>query len=440
MEVNIEYANKVMPIRIPEKMHLTELKPGSLPIAASLTDTLMDALENPAGTMAFSDMLSYKQPKSIAIAVPNDTDSIPVKDILSYVLECIFKTLPLLAPSSVKIVVGSGHHSLLNGDLPNSVLASDLAHDCEVLVHNPTTTEMVDLDTTISGTPVRVNKGFAAAEFKICIGWIIPHQIIGFTGASEEVTIGCSATGTTENALALLLDDKACIGRLDGNPVREALNEVSRMVGLDFAIDIVLNENQKIVRLFAGHPEETLRQGSKICSAIWGVEVEHKFDIVIACCGDRSENKNDFHLEKQLNLISHIIQKGGKALLLTASQLGIGKDIYFDHICQEIDPDEVMVKFKKLEWQMGFRNAYFFGRMDTNFDIDLSFDSDIKILNDCHLRAADISTIIKEWADGYEKESTLAIIANTNIYIKQSAIDKNSIQADKINQTSKVIL
>lgn len=379
----------------------------------------MDALEYPAGTMAFSDMLSDKQPQSISIAVPNDTDSIPVKDILSSLLECIFKTLPLLAPSSVKIVVGTGHDSLLDRDLPNAVLASDLAYDCEVLVHNPTTTEMVDLDTTLSGTPVRVNKVFATAEFKICIGRIIPHQIIGFTGASEEVAIGCSASGTTEHALALLLDDKACIGRLDGNPVREALNEVSRMIGLDFAIDIVLNENQKIARIFAGHPGETLRQGSKICSAIWGVEIEHKFDIVIACCGDRSENRNDFHLEKQLNLVSHMIQKNGKALLLTASQLGIGKDIYFDHICQEIDPDKVMVKFKKLEWQMGFRNAYFFGRMGTHYDIDLPLDLDTKLLNGCHLRAADISTIIKEWVDGYEKKPTLAIITNTNIYIKQ---------------------
>jgi len=433
MEVNIEYANKVLPLRIPEKVQLTELKPGSLPIAASPTDTLMDALENPAGTMAFSDMLSYKQPKSISIAVPNDTDSIPVKDILSYLLECIFKTLPLLTPSSVKIVVGSGHHSLLEKDLPNFVLA----HDCEVVVHNPTTTEMVDLDTTLSGTPVRVNKVFAKAEFKICIGQIIPHQIIGFTGASEEVTIGCSASGTTENALALLLDDKACIGRLDGNPVREALNEVSRMIGVDFAIDIVLNESQKIVRLFAGHPEETLRQGSKICSAICGVEIEDKFDIVIACCDTQSENKNDFHLEKQLNLISHIIQKGGKVLLLTASQLGIGKDIYFDHVCQEIDPDEVMIKFKNFERQMGFRNAYFFGKMNTSNDLNLPFDLDSGILNNCHLRAADISTIIKEWVDGYEKKPTLAIVANTNIYIKQSVSYKNAIQTDGINKRAR---
>jgi len=425
MEVNIEYANKVMPLRIPEKVQLTELKPGSLPIAGSLTDTLMDALENSVGTTGFSDMLSHKQPKSISIAVPNDTDSIPVKDILSYLLECIFKTLPLLDPSSVKIIVGSGHHSLLDRDLPNFVLASDLDHDCEVLVHNPSTAEMVDLGTTEFGTEVRVNKSFVGAEFKICIGKIVPHQIIGFTGASEEVTIGCSASETIDNALARMLDDKACIGRLDGNPVREALNEVSRMIGLDFAMDIVLDENQKIVRLFAGHPEETLRQGSKICSALCGVEIEHKFDIVIACCSARSGNKNDFHLEKQLNLISHIIKKDGRALLLTASQLGLGKDIYFDHICQEIDPDEVMVKFKKLQWQMGFKNAYFFGQMDANYDIDFPVDSDTKILTDCHLRAADISTVIKEWADGYEKKPTLAIIANTNIYIKQSVHCKN---------------
>ncbi len=418
MEVNIEYANKIVPIHIPEGVQLTELKANPLPNAAPLADTIIDAFKNPIGTETLSRTLHLKQPKSISIAVPNDIDPMQVKDILSYLSGCIHKALPLLPPSSVKIIFGNRHHSLLHENNYNHILTSDLDYDYDIEIHNPSTVEMINIRTTRFGTPVQLNKLFAETEFKICIGQILPHQIIGFTGASEEVTIGCSSIETINNSLSLMMDDKTCMGQTDGNRVREDLNEISRIIGLDFAIDIVMNQDQKIVQLFTGHPELTLQQGSKFCAEAYGIEIKKKFDIVIACCGVQSENKKNFQREKQLNLISQMIQKGGKAILLTASQLGLGRDIYFDHVCQKIDPDEVMVNFKQLERQMGSLNAYLFGRMGTNYDLDLSSDFDPKILNHCHLRAADISTIIKDWVDNLGKLPRLAILSNTNFYIK----------------------
>jgi len=215
-----------------------------------------------------------------------------------------------------------------------------------------------------------------------------------------------------------MADSKGNMGRLYGNIVREDLNEAGRMIGLDFAISVVLNEDKKVVQVLAGNPEDVLKRGAKICADVYGVDIENKFDIVIVSCGSNLKGRKNCHLEKSLNLVAHVTRQGGQVILLTASSQGIGEDIYFDYVCQEIEPDEILVEYRKLELQIGPLNAYLFGRTITNQEYLLESNLYSKILSHFQLRASDISMIIKEWVESYEEKPKLAIIANTSIYIK----------------------
>ena len=418
MEVNITCNTKLLPIEILKRVQLTELQPGTLPAIKSIHSELDTVLEKPTGSKPFAALLGLKQPNSIAIAVPDHMSLVPVKEILSSLLDCIFKALPTIEASCVRVIVGSGPQALPDINEYNHILASPIALGCDVSVHNPMTSEMVDFGITRFGTPVRVNRSFADAEFKICIGQIAPHQIIGFTGAAEEATIGCAANETLEFAFGLMFDDNVRVGKIEKNPVRENLDEAGRMIGLDFAINVVLDVDQTVVRLFAGHPDHVLRQGAKICAEVCGVKTARKFDIVVVCCGDGLKNKKKYHLEKIFNLIAQVIKKGGKILLLTGSQQRMGDELCFDYVCHEANPEKTLDAFKNFECQMGSQNAYLLGKTNTDYDLNLQFDLDSKMLSSCHLRAADRTTIIKEWIDNYEKKPDLAIIANTNIYIK----------------------
>jgi len=414
MKTNITYRNELLSDEIMKKVQVTELQPATYPVLKSLHNELKNVLENPINSKPFSALLQLKQPKTIAIAVPDDTSSVPIKDILPLLLEHIFKALPRIESSCVKIIVGSGLQSQPTIDNYHQALASAIAMGCDVSAHNSVTSEIMDLGKTHQGTPVRVNKTFAQAEFKICIGQMDPHHMAGFIGSSEEATIGCAAYETIETALGLSIGKTAGMGRIDGNPVRQDLDEIGRMIGLNFTINLVLNIDKKLIRVLAGLPESIFRQGAKICADVCGVKIEHKFDIVVASCG--SDLKNNYHLEKTFNLIAQVIQKGGKSLLLTALHQSIGDDIYFDHVCHDADPDTTLAAVKEFEHQMGPRNAYLFGKAST--DYNLQFDLNSTILNGCHLRAADPSTIIKEWVNNYEKKPELAIMRNSNIYIK----------------------
>jgi nickel-dependent lactate racemase len=58
-----------------------------------------------------------------------------------------------------------------------------------------------------------------------------------------------------------------------------------------------------------------LKEGAKTGAALYGVAIEHKFDIVIASCGGHPKDISLYQAQKGLNLTSQAVKQGGKILL-----------------------------------------------------------------------------------------------------------------------------
>ena len=114
------------------------------------------------------------------------------------------------------------------------------------------------------------------ADFKIVIGQVDPHQFVGFTGGSKGAVIGCAAAETIEKNHSLMSEADARVGRLRGNPVREDLNEAGEMVGIDFAVNLVLDADKKAVHLAAGKPMAVLESCAATCAEVYGVGIAEK--------------------------------------------------------------------------------------------------------------------------------------------------------------------
>ena len=82
------------------------------------------------------------------------------------------------------------------------------------------------------------------------------------------MVIGCADSETIEHNHKLMYQDNAQVGRLEGNPVREDLNEAGVMVGIDYAINVVLNGDKKAVKLFCGEPNAVLKKGASVFSMV----------------------------------------------------------------------------------------------------------------------------------------------------------------------------
>lgn len=237
---------------------------------------------------------------------------------------------------------------------------------------------------------------------------------MGFTDGAMGVIISCGGEATIEHNHSLMFNDDARVGVLDGNPVFEDLNEAVEMIGVDLALNFAMAPNKEVVKVLAGRPFDTLKEGASICKDLYGVGINEKFDIVVASCGGYPKDICLYQAQKGLCLASQAVKKGGNILLLVASPQGIGDDIYFDYVCQFATPEEVLADFRKQGFRMGAHKAYLFGRTLSQFDVAVCSELDRGVLQKCHLRAADPSKVIAEWLGNAVGNQKVGIIPNAN--------------------------
>jgi nickel-dependent lactate racemase len=242
------------------------------------------------------------------------------------------------------------------------------------------------------------------------IGVIEPHQFLGFTGGAKEAVVGCGSEDGIRHNHGLIKHRPADDGVFGKTPMRDDIDEAGRLIGIDFAVNLVLNADGQVACVLSGDAEDVLKQGMEACEAIFGVEPGKKFDMVLASCADASDDLGFYRAQKSFSLVSQVVKKGGKIILLAALNKGLGEDVHFDYVCPAADPAQIEQEFIDFWHARGAGAADLFGGMLSNRKVLDIGDIDSGILNHCHLRAADPSSIMAEWIEDFEGTPEIAVI------------------------------
>ena len=111
----------------------------------------------------------------------------------------------------------------------------------------------VDLG-NVGDVPVLLDREWVAADLRITTGFVEPHFFAGFSGGPKMVAPGLAGLATTlelHNARRIG-DPRATWGVIEGNPVHDAVRAIAAATGVDFALDVLLDDEQRITRAFGG--------------------------------------------------------------------------------------------------------------------------------------------------------------------------------------------
>jgi len=150
---------------------------------------------------------------------------------------------------------------------------------------NPGT--LVDLGTTKSGIPLSVNKVAYEADLLIATGIVEPHQYAGYSGGRKTLAVGAAGEDMIAYTHGPLMVDHpgTRLGRIDGNPFHEAVTEAARRAGLRFIINVVQDDQKRVVFIRAGEPEATFTELVDMAKSIYEVPVPQQYDLAIAGAG-----------------------------------------------------------------------------------------------------------------------------------------------------------
>jgi len=216
------------------------------------------------------------------------------------------------------------------------------------------------LGETARGTPVFINSDYMAADYRIAIGNIEPHQFQGFSGGVKSAAIGLAGARTINHNHAMMSHPMAKLGAYDKNPARQDVEEIGRMIGIDFAVNAILDTEKRIIKALAGDPEAIMRQGIPAVRRIAQAPVAAPFDLMIASPGGHPKDINIYQSQKGLAHAASVTKTGGSLILCAACPGGSGSADYESWMMQPAiqTHQDVLSHFAREGFRVGRHKAF----------------------------------------------------------------------------------
>ena len=239
-----------------------------------LTDEeIKNAILNPIGTLKLSELAKGKE--NVVIVVDDMTRITPVSKIIPYVLEELEQAN--IAREKITILLAIGAHRPMNRHDCILKLGKNVVDTINIENHHPYE-NLTNLGESKFGTPIDVNTTYFKADLKISLGGVIPHPLAGFGGGAKIVLPGVCGIRTLEaNHSAGMRGTGVGIGRMTG--VREDIEEIAEKVGLDFSINVILDETGRVVGITSGHFKDAHRKAMEIASKAYSTNITLNNDI-----------------------------------------------------------------------------------------------------------------------------------------------------------------
>ncbi len=211
--------------------------------------------------------------------------------------------------------------------------------------------------TTSRGTKVGFNTLVTEADHIVCTGSIVHHFFSGYGGGRKAMLPGVAAYETIRHNHSMMFDPNAVIGRLEGNPVYLDQIEGVEMCRPSFLLNVVLDEDKRFLRVFAGDYITAHTEACKFVDQVYGAVVKREADLVIASCGGYPKDINVYQLQKTMDNAWCAVREGGVVIILGECREGSGS-AHYEKMMRDCRTPERVEAALRSQFEIGAHKAY----------------------------------------------------------------------------------
>lgn len=289
------------------------------------------SLRQPIATPALSELA--RPCDSAAVVVSDHTRPVPYKGP-NGILPPIIESLKDSDVNDIRIIVAYGtHRPLSDKELRNMLGDAAFSHGVRIINHAATDISMLRCIGSTQRTPeVTVNRHYLDAQLKIVTGLVEPHFMAGFSGGRKAICPGiCGQTVTHGLHSAPILDEqRATTAVLEGNPCHEEAFRIASMAGVDFIVNVTIDNNKRMTGVFCGDLEKAHQAAvDHLCTYVT-VPIRESYDIVIIGAGD--VGVNHYQCAKAAFEAAKAVKPGGRIVIVAdlTDPDPVGADSYKD--------------------------------------------------------------------------------------------------------------
>lgn len=350
MKLEFGFGAGVQKVEVPEKNLLGVLHVNRVECGLSGEAEVRRALENPIGSLRLKDMVSPGE--KIVIVTSDITRPMPTYRVMPALLDEL--KAAGVPEQDITLVFAIGSHRHHTAEEQKKLAGTKAWGKIACVDSDPS--DCVRMGVTSSGTPVDITRVVAQADRRICIGNIEYHYFAGYSGGAKAIMPGVSTGEAIQANHRMMTYAGAHAGALENNPVRMDIEEAGEICGIDFILNVILDENKEIIRAVAGHPVQAHRVGCAFLDALYLKPISQRADIVLVSQGGAPKDLNLYQTQKALDNARHAVKPGGIIILIGSCHEGLGNRVFEEWMTTSPSPQAMIDRIGR-DFQLGGHKA-----------------------------------------------------------------------------------
>ena len=350
MDLSFKIGHRQETVFIPDANLLGVLYANDFSAELTGSAAVRRALEHPIGQKPISQL--FHPGETVAIVTSDITRPMPTAQVMPLLLEELYRAG--IRREDITLVFALGSHRKQTEQERRTLAGPQAWAEISCVDSDPN--DCIHLGYTSAGTPVDITRRVAEADRRICLGNIEYHYFAGYSGGAKAMMPGVSTRAAIQANHRMMVLPEARAGALDDNPLRRDIEEAGAICGIDFILNVVLNEQKEIVHAVAGDPVLAHRQGCAFLDTIYRKVISQPADIVLVSQGGHPKDLNLYQTQKALDNARHAVKPGGIIILIGSCGEGMGEAVFEEWMTGAPTPQSLIQRIQE-DFQLGGHKA-----------------------------------------------------------------------------------
>lgn len=340
LKVNMLYGRDGLEIDLSRlKVPFAVIGKPQLALPSITVNDLHHALQHPIGARPLKEIVHPND--SLCIVTSDGTRPyIPLRFVLHTLLSHL-QDLPL----KITVVTGSGSHVPHTESELAEIFCQSLLSRLNIFSHDSRAGDLVTVGALFDGTLVTMNRAYVEADKRIVIGHIEPHFFTGFTGGPKGIAPALCGIDTILrlHSYEAIAHPTSTYGDIENNHSTALIREAAALAPPDFMVNLILDERQNPVAVFAGDYIEAHRAGVARARQWCEVDVRRRFPIVVVSNAGHPLDQNLYQTVKAMVLGSQLVMPGGTIIITSECAKGVPAGSAFEKMLSSADSFETLM-------------------------------------------------------------------------------------------------
>lgn len=374
--MQLGYDKTTVNLDVSPRRLLGELLPNAVNVDLTGAKEVERALNHPIGAPVIGDLV--KPQMKVCIITSDITRPMPTKIVLPPLIERL--NAAGVRDEDITVVFALGSHRNHTEEEKRYLVGDDMFERLNCVDSDPD--DCVRIGVTSAGTTVDIFRVVAEADFRICMGNIEYHYFAGYSGGAKAIMPGVSTREAIRQNHKMMVMPEAHAGNLQ-SPVRMDIEEAGALLGIDYIVNVVLDEHKKIIFAVAGDSVTAHRAGCKFLDGLYLVKIPTKADIVVVSAGGYPKDQNMYQAQKALDNAKHAVKEGGIIIWLASCKEGLGSAVFEEWMATKT-PEQRITDIKA-DFKLGGHKAAAISLVLRNARIFLVSDLSDDLVRHIHL-------------------------------------------------------